>query len=182
MVDIARLAETPTAPKDHAVALGPCARFSLRVSPAALAHISAPALKLDIAINTLAGDGERMNVRLGPDEWLVIGPEAECEGIAHEVGSALTGLVFSLVDISHRNVAFQVAGPHARELLNGGCPLDLDDAAFPVGSATRTVLGKAEVVLIRPEAEYAYRVECLRSFGPYVLAYLNELMREFEDS
>jgi sarcosine oxidase subunit gamma len=121
-----------------------------------------------------------MSVRLGPDEWLLIGPEAEREKIAREVESGLSALTFSLVDISHRNAAFEVAGPHARQLLNGGCPLDLDDAAFPARSATRTVLGKAEIVLLRPQAEYAYRVECLRSFGPYVRAYLGELMREFE--
>lgn len=181
MVDITRLAQAPTAPKDRVAALGPCARFSLRLSPAALAKISAPALKLDISINTMAGDSERMSVRLGPDEWLLVGPEAERESMANEVEGALRDLVFSLVDISHRNVAFQVAGSHARDVVNGGCPLDLDDAAFPVGSATRSVLGKAEIVLIRPEAEYAYRIECLRSFGSYAEAFLNELMREFED-
>ncbi|MGH7660979.1 MAG: sarcosine oxidase subunit gamma [Vulcanimicrobiaceae bacterium] len=181
MVDIARPVQTTISRKDCAIALGPCARFSLRLSPAAAAEITAPALKLDMPINTMTGDSERMRVRLGPDEWLLVGPEAEREHIADEVEGALTGFDFSLVDIGHRNVAFQVAGPHARELVNGGCPLDLDDATFPIGSATRTVFGKAEIVLIRREAEYAYRIECLRSFGPYVEAFFNELMREFEE-
>ena len=180
MLDIARLAQTSASRKDRVLGLDPCARFSLRLSPAD-AELSLPALKLNISINTMAGDSERMAVRLGPDEWLLVGPEAERERIAHDVEGALTESVFSLVDISHRNVAFQVAGPHARELVNGGCPLDLDDVAFPVRSATRTVLGKAEIVLIRPETECAYRVECLRSFGPYVYAFLNELMCEFEE-
>lgn len=162
--------------------LPPCARFSLRVSPTVVGEITNFALKLDIPINAMAGDRERMNLRLGPDEWLLIGPEAQSESIAREIEGALAGAFFSLVDISHRNVAFQLSGAHAREILNGGCPLELDEAAFPGGSATRTVFGKAEIVLIRPQAAYAYRIECLRSFGPYVHGLLNELLREFVDN
>ena|SRR5579872_572268 len=180
MVDVARVAQTPTAQKDCVIALGPCARFSLRLSPAEAAKNAMSELKLNTAVNTMAGDSERMSVRLGPDEWLLVGPEAESERIAHETDSALRGFVYSLVDVGHRNVAFWVAGTHAREVINGSCPLDLDDAAFPAGSATRTVLGKAEIVLIRPQAEYAYRIECLRSFGPYVHALLSELMQNEE--
>lgn len=179
MVDIARPLRSP---RNSVIPLGPCARASLRVSPAAIAGITIFARKLDVPINTVAGDGERMNVRLGPDEWLLIAPEDEGENFAREVAASLGGSFFSLVDISHRNAAFQVVGRHAREVLAGGCPLDLDDATFPAGSATRTVLGKAEIVLIRPQTECAYRAECLRSFGPYVRDFLNELIHEFEET
>lgn len=181
MVDIARPAQTPIARKNTVVSLEPCARASLRVAPGAIGGITVLAANLDIPINTMAGDRERMNVRLGPDEWLLITPEAENESLAHEIDRALRGSFFSLVDVSHRSVAFEVAGPHARDILNGECPLDLDDAAFPSGTATRTVLGKSEIVLMRPRTEYTYRIECLRSFGPYVHGLLNELSRQFEE-
>jgi sarcosine oxidase subunit gamma len=69
---------------------------------------------------------------------------------------------------------------YAREVINGGCPLDLDDAAFPPGRATRTLLGKAEIVLLRPDTPHTYRIECWRSFAPYVRGLLAEVAREFE--
>jgi len=33
-----------------------------------------------------------------------------------------------------------------RAAINGGCALDLSTVAFPAGTATRTLLGKAEIV------------------------------------
>ena len=62
-------------------------------------------------------------------------------------------------------------------LLNAGCPLDLDLAAFPVGMCTRTVLAKAEIVLWRTSAE-VFHVEVWRSFASYVTEYLAEVARE----
>src|ERR687898_480955 len=58
----------------------------------------------------------------------------------------------SLVDVSHRHRAFEVSGPAAAALLNEGCPLDLDDAAFPAGACTRTLFGKIEILLWRSAA------------------------------
>ena len=47
---------------------------------------------------------------------------------------------------------------------------------FPVGMCTRTVLGKAEVVLWRTDAQ-AFRLEVWRSFAPYVAQFLGEASR-----
>jgi sarcosine oxidase, subunit gamma len=63
-------------------------------------------------------------------------------------------------------------------VLNSGCPLDLDESAFPVGMATRTILAKAEVILWR-RGPTAFHVECWRSFGPYVHYFLGEAAREY---
>ncbi|MFX8747406.1 sarcosine oxidase subunit gamma family protein, partial [Acinetobacter baumannii] len=59
----------------------------------------------------------------------------------------------SLVDVSHRNTAIQIAGPAAADVLNAGCPLDLRLDAFPVGMCTRTLFAKAEIVLWRTDAQ-----------------------------
>ena len=45
--------------------------------------------------------------------------------------------------------------------------------AFPVGMCTRTVLAKADVVLWR-RAEDWFRLECWRSFAPYVTDFLRQ--------
>lgn len=168
---------------DAAIAIAPMApraRFALRLPPDVAAAIgSAGGFRLDGAINRCNAEDGRIAARLGPDEWLLIGPEAESDTLARGVDAALAGRVFSLVDVGHRAVAIAVAGTFARAVLNGGCPLDLDDAAFPAGTATRTLLGKAEIVLIRPGDAPLFQVECGRSFAPYVAGLLDEVAREF---
>src|SRR5690606_22257751 len=121
----------------------------------------------------------RIAARLGPDEWLLIAPSSPDDVLAGGIENALAGYFHSLVDVSHRNIAIEVSGREAPIVLNAGVPIDLDDAAFPAGSATRTVLGKAEIVLVRPGTDRVYRVECWRSFEPYVRQFLDEAAREF---
>lgn len=166
--------------RDGAVAaLPPAGRFTLRLRPDdAAARPRVAGWTLDLPINACRLAHDHLSARLGPDEWLLIGPTPDDEAPMRAVAAALAGTVFALVDIGHRNVAFRVDGPHAAAIVNGGCPLDLDDAAFPAGSATRTVLGKAEILLFRPGVERSFRVECWRSFAPYVDGLLRELARD----
>jgi len=105
---------------------------------------------------------------LGPDDWLVIGEDGR------KVGDRLaeaSGILFSGVDISHRNTAIHIEGDKAQAVLNSGCPRDLSLEAFPVGACARTILAKAEIVLLR-ETPTRFRVECWRSFSDYVWNYL----------
>ena len=73
---------------------------------------------------------------------------------AHRDGlSAALGTVHhAVVVVSDRMTGIGVAGRRARDVLAAGCPLDLHPAVFAPGTATRTLLGKAAVVLRRPDA------------------------------
>jgi sarcosine oxidase subunit gamma len=146
----------------------PASRIALRAPEKSRAALSkALGLKLPERPKATAVNGSRAALWLGPDEWLVIDrPEADLMALLRPVTA-----LHSAVDVSHRNQAIMVAGPAAEAALNAGCPLDLTPAAFPVGAATRTVLGKAEIVLWRTEAE-TFRVECWRSFADYCFALL----------
>ncbi|MGO8830725.1 MAG: sarcosine oxidase subunit gamma, partial [Steroidobacteraceae bacterium] len=121
---------------------------------------------------------------LGPDEYLLLdsAPDAaRSETQAAVVGTletALAGTPHALVDISHRQFALEITGPHASVILNGACPLDLDLGEFPVGMCTRTVLAKADIVLWRTR-EDAFHVEVWRSFAGYVTGVLAEIAAEF---
>jgi sarcosine oxidase subunit gamma len=157
------------------------ARFSLRLDPGTAEAVGeAAGFRLDIPLNSYVGTGERSAARLGPNEWLLIAADSEAEIVPGQLEAALSGHFHGLVDVGHRNVGIQVVGRHAPEVLNSGCPLDLARAAFPTGSATRTLLGKAEIVLMRLDDAPTYRVECWRSFAPYVQEYLLEAAQEFE--
>ncbi len=156
------------------------ASYSLRIAPQLAARVREVAgFDLTGRINTAVASDARIAARLGPDEWLLIAPSSPDDVLAGDIENALAGYFHSLVDVSHRNVAIEVSGREAPIVLNAGVPIDLDDAAFPAGSATRTVLGKAEIVLVRPGTDRVYRVECWRSFTPYVRQFLDEATREF---
>lgn len=131
-------------------------------------------LTLGSRLNRATICGARTALHLGPDEWLLLAPSGQGEALV----AAAAGQVASLVDVSHRNVGIAVEGKHAVEMLAAFVALDFAEAAFPVGMCTRTVLGKAEVVLWRTGLE-AFRLEVARSFAPYVRGCLAEAGREF---
>jgi len=148
----------------------PATRLSLRAGADALGALSAAfGLTLPTRPKTSASANGRHALWLGPDEWLLI-DENEADLMALAAGA---DVLHSAVDVSHRNTAILVSGPHAAGAIASGCPLDLGNAIFPVGAAARTVLGKIEVVVFRP-GEEDYRVECWRSFSPYAFGLLSE--------
>ena len=120
--------------------------------------------------------GDRAVLWLGPDEYLLLAATGEAGTIAVQLTAALAGVPHSLVDVSQRQVAWRLSGKRAGELLNTGCPLDLDIAEFPPGMCTRTVLGKAQIVLWRKAAE-EYHLEIWRSYADYVRELLLEAAR-----
>jgi len=121
--------------------------------------------------------GERATLWLGPDEHLLWQASRDALPIA-DLERALVGHPHSLVDVSHRQVALEIFGPHAATILAGACPLDLAAHAFPVHMCTRTVLAKAEIVLWRTAPD-AFHVEVWRSFQTYAQSLLIEIGREF---
>jgi sarcosine oxidase subunit gamma len=159
--------------------LEPAARFILQGGPAARAAAGAafgvPLPEKPCSAHAAAG---RAALWLGPDEHLLMAAESDAQSVASELSAALAGIAHSLVDISKRHVALQVSGPRASGILSTGCPLDLDPAEFPPGMCTRTLFGKAEIVLWRTGAE-EFRLEVWRSFADYTLGCLQEAARDF---
>lgn len=108
---------------------------------------------------------------LGPDEWLLLVPPSALQSIRQRLAEALGGSPHGLVDTSDRQIAFEISGGRAAEVIGIGCPLDLDLPHFPAGSCTRTLLGKSEIVLWRKSDE-AFQLEVARSFSSYVAGVL----------
>jgi sarcosine oxidase subunit gamma len=130
----------------------------------------------DIACRA-AQRASRAALWLGPDEQLLLASEPEGPEVARLLATALVGMRHSLVEISHRQVALEVSGEHAPAALSVGCPLDLHSTEFPIGMCTRTLLGKADIVLWRTGPE-TFHVEVWRSFAQYVSRFLAEAARE----
>jgi sarcosine oxidase subunit gamma len=139
--------------------LPPRARFSLRLREAGIAPASA-ALGLDLPrrIGRTAAAGGRRTLMLGPDEWLLEGPDGDRPALPG-------GLPGVLVDISDRETAFRIEGPRAAELLSIGIARDLRRLA--PGQGCRTAFDSAQAVLMR-EAEEVFTLTVWRSFAPHV--------------
>lgn len=149
----------------------PASRLSLRAPAASLAALSAAlGVTLPEKPKSSASAQGRHALWIGPDEWLIIDENAEADLVA---AAATAGVLHSATDVSHRNTAVIVSGPGAAAAVNAGCPQNLALAVFPVGGATRTILGKAEIILYRT-AEDTFRVEVWRSFASYVFGMLAE--------
>jgi heterotetrameric sarcosine oxidase gamma subunit len=158
----ASAAVSPDCPAAQLASVAPARRFIIRGDAAALASMGLLLPGTCRATTT----GNCVLLWLGPDEFLLLGSNDVVQSDA------------CVVDVSHRDTALTVSGPLAVWLINGFCALDLQEAAFPIGMCTRTVFGKAEIVLWRTAAE-TFRIEVARSFAPYVWACLEEARREF---
>jgi sarcosine oxidase subunit gamma len=126
----------------------------------------------------------RATLWMGPDEYLLLdwaagaGEAGASTAAFAALESSMAGIAHALVDISHRQFAVAVHGPHAAHILNGACPLDLDLAEFPPGMCTRTVFAKASIVLWRTAPD-TFHVEIWRSFAGYVTGVMTEIASEF---
>ncbi len=161
----------------HLTDLPPCTRLILRGRAAAIEAATAPlGFALPIQPCRAVTVRDRSALWLGPDEWLVLA--APSDPVAEALAQKLQPHPHSLVDVSHRHTAIELTGAAAADVLNAGCPLDLDITAFPVGMCTRTVLAKSEMILWRVAGE-KFRLEITRSFAPYVRRFLLEAARDY---
>ena len=164
-------------PALHLTDLPPCTRLILRGRATAIeAATAALGFALPLQPCRAVTEGERSALWLGPDEWLILA--ALSDPVAVALMQALQGHAHALIDVSHRQCAIELSGGAASDVLNAGCPLDLDAAEFPIGMCTRSVLAKSEIVLWRIGAD-TFRVEVARSFVPYVRGFLLEAARDY---
>ncbi|GAA0234961.1 sarcosine oxidase subunit gamma [Cryptosporangium japonicum] len=99
-------------------------------------------------------------IRLGPDEWLVLG----------DAGPSAT-------DVSAQRITLYLTGDHARDVLAKGCAIDLHPVAFPVGSSVQTLLAQAVVILTA--LDDGYRIIVRSSFAGYLADWLLDATIEF---
>lgn len=125
------------------------------------------------------GNGAIEALCLGPDEWLLLVGPAEVEVLAAALRAGLAGHHHAVVDVTDRFTGIAVSGTHAADVLAAGCPLDLHPRIFRPGMVTRTLLGKATVVLRRPDRGDRFELYVNGSFAPYVWLFLENAGREF---
>lgn len=153
-----------------------CAWFNLRVAEDGIALASkAFHCKLPTALGATAASGGRLALCLAPDEWQLLAPLSERDAIEARFAALYRDCPHSLVDVGHREVGISIEGTAAALALRSACPLDLCN--MPVGTATRTIFDKAQIILIR-QGQDSFRIEVWRSFADHVWGILQAAGRE----
>lgn len=125
----------------------------------------------DAPNTALSANGLRA-LRLGPDEWLVVGEDGEQEGLIQRLEEALHGQHVSIVDVSAHRTLLELSGPRARDVLEKGCLLDLHPRSFGPGRCVGTIIAKTQVYLEQVDDGPTYRLCVLRSFARHLASWL----------
>lgn len=123
-----------------------------------------------------SGEGGRA-VWMAPDELLLITAYADAEAQVAAIGEALAGQHHMALNVSDARCLFRLSGKAVAEVLAKGAPVDLSEAAFPVGSARRTHIAEIAVGFWRTDAE-AWEIVCFRSLAGHLADWLDAVSVE----
>ena len=130
--------------------------------------------------NTVVDSGDYRIYWLGPDEWLIVTAAGQQDELKAKLHKALSGVFSSVVDNSSGLTTLHITGDNAAALLATDCPLDLHPREFKAGQCAQTRLAKAGMTLSLLANEAGFEVIIRRSFGDYLLLWLQDAAAAFE--
>ena len=133
---------------------------------------------LPVVPNTVAAKGDRRVLWLGPDEWLLVGPDGQQMAFEQALRTGLNGGFGSIVDVSANRTLLEIRGPKAHKLLAHGVPIDLEARSFGPGRCAQTLLAKAQVIVEGISAGPAFYLYVRTSFASYVADWLLDAAAE----
>jgi sarcosine oxidase subunit gamma len=163
------------------------AMIDIRLDPTGSAAVAVGeylGVALPTAPSTYAESETATAIWLGPDEWLITSPFRTPEqletGLREAVGAGGPEFDGTVVDVSAQRTTVALRGEHARDLLAGGCALDLHPRVFGRGAAAQTLLGQAGVLLMAlDDTGTHYQIVVRSSFAGYVTSWLLDAATEY---
>lgn len=151
-------------------------QINLRGNAADLTFLSAvenaARIALPVEPNTAIAAGALSALWLGPDEWLIVGPDGERQGLLEELRGELANQHAAVTDVSEARTVLLVAGPRARDLLAKGTSLDLHPRAFGPGRCAQSGIAHANMILHQLDDRPTFELYVLRSFADYLWSWL----------
>ena len=155
---------------------------SLRVDPMGAATVAVAeylGVALPTAPSTYVESETATAIWLGPDEWLITSPFRTPEELETGLRQAI-GVGGTVVDVSAQRTTLRLRGEHVRDLLAGGCSVDLHPRVFGRGAAVQTLLGQAGIVLLALDnTGTQYEVVVRSSFAGYLTSWLLDAAIEY---
>ncbi|MEM8744812.1 MAG: sarcosine oxidase subunit gamma family protein [Pseudomonadota bacterium] len=129
---------------------------------------------------TVSTVGEVSILWLGPDEWLVVAPDARELALLDALQKTLAKQHAAVIDLSANRTVIELSGPSARAVLEKGCLHDLHPRAFPVGRVVGTIMARTQVFLEKTaEGPDVFRLYVRCSFARHLADWLLDAMVEF---
>jgi len=122
-------------------------------------------------------NGDNGAVWMAPDELLLFTAYDKAPALADELAALLASGHFMAIDVSDARAVISLSGARVAEVLAKGAPVDLSEAAFPVGTARRSHIGGVAVGFWRKAAE-EWEIVCFRSFARHLFDWLVLASRE----
>ena len=140
---------------------------------------TATGLDIPIQANLFTASGDRACLWLGPNEWLIVGPDGQGADLIRELRAALAGQHAAVTDVSEARTAILLKGRRARDLLQKGVPLDLHPREFQTGHCAQSYIAGANIILRQLDDAPSYEVLVLNSFAEHLWLWMESAAREF---
>lgn len=140
---------------------------------------TATGLDIPVQANRFTASGDRACLWLGPDEWLIVGPDGQGADLANELRGVLAGQHAAVTDVSEARTSILVRGPRARDLLQKGVPLDLHPREFQTGHCAQSHIAGANITLRQLDDAPSYEVLVLNSFTEHLWLWMESAAREY---
>jgi sarcosine oxidase subunit gamma len=113
------------------------------------------------------------------DEWLFVTPDGTQGALASTLRDSLAGHPSAVTDVSDLRAALEVRGPHARDVLQKGCAVDLHSRVFGADACVQTALARVRVTLRRMNESTTYQLLVERSYARYLWDWLADASLEY---
>jgi methylglutamate dehydrogenase subunit D len=145
----------------------------------ALSQAVANAYGVDLPTSSRVIQGSQVSfIGYGPGQWLAVSASLANEALARELSAKLAGLA-SISDQSGGRTVLRLSGPHARDVLAKGLPIDLDPRAFSLGSAATSAISHMGVQLWQLDDTRSYDLAIFRSVSESFWSWLTASAAEF---
>jgi sarcosine oxidase subunit gamma len=145
-------------------------QVGLRLRPPFPAYLAG--VPLPLTPNRVAATGPLRVLWLGPDEWLVVAPEATGSDLPARLARAVAVRRALVTNLSSSRAVIEIGGQDARALLEAGCGLDLHPRAFAAGQCAQTLLARVPVILDQLDDAPHYRLLVRRSYAGWLADWL----------
>ncbi|MDX2290293.1 MAG: sarcosine oxidase subunit gamma family protein [Hyphomicrobiaceae bacterium] len=114
----------------------------------------------------------------GPAQWWLMANGADASSRARDLRHRLDGLA-AVVDQSDARAVVHVAGPHARDVLAKGAPVDLHPRAFAIGDVAITQAAHIGVTIALLDHKPTFEITLFRSYADSFAGFLLEAAGEY---
>jgi sarcosine oxidase subunit gamma len=161
------------------IGLGLATVAARRGKAEALSQAVASAYGVELPTSSRVAQGSQVSfIGYGPRQWLGVSASLANEALARNLSETLAGLA-SISDQSGGRTVLRISGPHARDVLAKGLPIDLDPRAFPLGSAATSAISHMGVQLWQLDDTRSYDLAIFRSVSESFWSWLTASAAEF---